>query len=399
MQPLFMQMCASRARVFGVMDRRDSCDVLFQNHLGGDVKKYLLLTLALIVLLAIAACAPAAQPTAVPATQAPPAPTQAPPQPTAVPPTVAAPVATAVAQPTATIPPPKCDKLDGMPTVKAGDLGSPEKPIVITLVPSGDVPTITKAGNQVAECLGKLTGLAFKTEVGTSFAASIEAIGAGKAQAGFLNTFSAILAQEKYGVVPMLVALRTYKGKLENYYQGQIIANKASGVKTLADVKGKSFCFVDPNSTTGFIVPRIVLKANGVDPDKDLKASQNAGSHDNVAIAVYKGDCDAGATFVDVRTDSNPIKANYADILDKVDVIFVSDNVPNDGLQVAKDLDPKLRDAMVTGLLFIGNDAGGKAMLRNLYSYRGLAKIDASFYETFRKYLVAAGINPSDLVK
>ena len=93
-------------------------------------------------------------------------------------------------------------------------------------------------------------------------------------------------------------------GKLTPYYKGQFIANKASGIKTLADLKGKTFCFVDPNSTSGSIIPRIILKANGIDPEKDLKAVQNAGSHDNVGIAVYKGDCDAGVTYIDVLTDA-----------------------------------------------------------------------------------------------
>ena len=76
------------------------------------------------------------------------------------------------------------------PTVKAGDLGSPEKPIVMAFVPSGDTGKITKAGNAIADCLNKMTGLTFKIEVGTSFAATIEAMGANKAQVGFLNTFS-----------------------------------------------------------------------------------------------------------------------------------------------------------------------------------------------------------------
>lgn len=312
---------------------------------------------------------------------------------TAVAPTVAA------AQPTNTPPPPKCDKLEGMPTVKAGDLGSPEKPIVIALVPSGDVPTITKAGTEIADCLSKLTGLTYNIEVGTNFAASIEAMGAGKAPFGFLNTFSAILAKEKYGVTPLLVSLRNYKGKPENFYQGQFIANKASGIKTIADLKGKTFCFVDPNSTSGYIIPRIVLKANGIDPDVDLKATQNAGSHDNVAIAVYKGDCDAGATFVDVRTDSKPIKENYPDMVDKVDVFYITDNIPNDGLQVTKGVDPALSDATVKGLLFISDDAGGKALLRKLYSYLGLVKVEPTFYDGFEALLKKAGVDPSSLVK
>ncbi|MBI5567661.1 MAG: phosphate/phosphite/phosphonate ABC transporter substrate-binding protein [Chloroflexi bacterium] len=350
-------------------------------------KRTLFQMLSLIALLsmALSACAPAAAP----------APTQAPAQP----PAAQATTAPAAPAATPTVPPPNCAKMDGMPTVAAGALGSAEKPIVMTFVPSGDVPTITKAGTEIADCLSQITGLTYKIEVGTSFAASIEAMGAGKAQIGFLNTFSILLAQSKYGIEPALVALRTYKGKLENFYQGQFIASKASGIKTLADLKGKTFCFVEPNSTSGYIIPRIVLKANGIDPDKDFKATQNAGSHDNVAIAVYKGDCDAGSTFVDVRTDSNPIKESYPDILDKVDQLYVTDNIPNDGMQFIKDLDQTIKDTTVKGLLFIAGDTGGKAMLRNLYSYRGLAKIEPTFYDAFRGLMTKAGVDPAQLVK
>jgi phosphonate transport system substrate-binding protein len=141
------------------------------------------------------------------------------------------------------------------------------------------------------------------------------------------------------------------------------------------------------------------LAANGINPDTDLKATQNAGSHDNVAIAVYKGDCDAGSTFVDVRTDSNPIKENYPDMVDKVDAFYITDNIPNDGLQVAKDVDPAITDATVNGLLFISDDPGGKAALRSLYSYLGLVKVDPTFYDDFESLLEKAGVSPSDLVK
>lgn len=391
------------------------------------MKKYILLTLLIVIAMTIIACGPTAQqaqPTIAAAqatvaaganqagtaaagaasqaqTAAAGAATQVSGAATQIATTVAG-AATAVApaaQATNTPPPMVCDKLDGMPTAAAGELGSPDKPIVIALVPSGDVPTITKAGTDLADCLSKLTGLTYKVEVGTNFAASIEAMGAGKAPFGFLNTFSAILAKEKYGVSPLLVSLRNYKGKPENFYQGQFIANKASGIKAIADLKGKTFCFVDPNSTSGYIIPRIVLAANGIDPDKDLKGSQNAGSHDNVAIAVYKGDCDAGATFVDVRTDSNPIKEGYPDMVDKVDAFYITDNIPNDGLQVAKGVDPAITDATVNSLLFISGDPGGKAALRRLYSYLGLVKVEPNFYDSFEELLKKAGVDPSSLVK
>jgi phosphonate transport system substrate-binding protein len=348
---------------------------------------FVVVSMLMLVALLLSAC----QPAAAPAPQAPAA------QPTQAPAAQATQAPAAAATPT--VPPPNCEKQPGMPEVKDGDLGSASNPIVMAFVPSGDVPTITKAGTEIADCLSKLTGLSYKIEVGTNFGASIEAMGAGKAQVGFLNTFSILLAQSKYGIEPVLVALRNYKGKLENYYQGQFIANNASGIKSVADLKGKTFCFVDPNSTSGYIIPQIVLKANGIDPDKDFKATQNAGSHDNVAIAVYKGDCDAGSTFVDVRTDSAPIKENYPDILDKVEAFYITDNIPNDGMQVIKDFDPALKDATVNGMLFIANDAGGKAMLRNLYSYRGLDKIDPTFYDAFRALMEKAGVDPAEMVK
>jgi phosphonate transport system substrate-binding protein len=348
--------------------------------------------------LLLGACAqPAPAPTAVPPTQAPPpttAPTQAP-APTAAP----------------TVPAPVCAPLPNPPTAKAGDLGSPDKPIVITFVPSGDSGKITKAGNAIADCLNKMTGLSFKIEVGTSYGASIEALGAEKAQVGFLNTFSVLLAEQKYGVVPALAVLRKYTanavdsdkaltGQMEAFYKGQFIANNASGIKTLADLKGKTFCFVDPNSTSGYIVPRIILKANGIDPDKDLKAAQNAGSHNNVAIAVYKGDCDAGVTFIDVLTDAAAnLKAQYPDIADKVTAFADTDRIPNDGVQYVKTLDPKLQAVISDGLVAMAQDPGGNAVLRGLYTINGFQKIDATFYDDFAAVLKKAGVDPATLVK
>jgi phosphonate transport system substrate-binding protein len=304
-----------------------------------------------------------------------------------------------------------CTKMDDAPTVAAGAAGSPDKPLVIAFVPSGDTGKITKAGTAIADCLSQMTGLSFKIEVGTSYAASIEAMGADKAQVGFLNTFSVLLAEAKYGIIPVLGNLRKYatnavdpdqdlKGQMEPFYKAEFITKADSGIKTLADLKGKSFCFVEPNSASGYIVPRIILKANGIDPDKDLSATTNAGSHNNVAIAVYKGDCDAGVVFIDILTDAAAnLKATYPDIADKVAPFLVSDRIPNDGVQVTKTLDPKIKDAIVAGLLAMAKDPGGAGQLKALYSINGFVQIDATFYNDFGNVLTKAGVDPASLVK
>ncbi len=335
------------------------------------------------------------------------APTTVPPTP--VPPTTAPATAAPTAAPTAI--PPKCDKLPDAPAAPAaGQLGASDTPIVITFVPSGDTGKITKAGTGIADCLSQMTGLNFKIEVGTSFAASIEAMGAEKAQVGFLNTFSVLLAEQKYQIVPALVAIRNYStndldpdkalgGTPQPFYKGQFIASVASGIKSFADLKGKTFCFVDPNSTSGYIVPRIILAANGINPDSDFKATQNAGSHPNVAIAVYKGDCDAGVTYINVLTDTaTNLAATYPDIAQKVVVFADTDRIPNDGMQFIKSLDPKLQALIVEGMLAMIKDPGGKAVIKSLYNYDNFQQVQPNFYDDFAAVLKKAGVDPATLV-
>ena len=380
------------------------------------MKKSLTIALALVAIfvLVLTACAPAATATEAPAATQPPtevateAPTEAPVA-TEAPATEAPTVAPATNTPP---PPPVCDKLADAPAAPAaGELGSADNPIVITFVPSGDTGKITVAGTAIADCLTQMTGLTFKMEVGTTFAASIEALGAEKAQVSFLNTFSTLLAEQKYGVTPALVAIRKYAtndldpdkglgGELEPFYKGQFIANADSGISSFADLKGKSFCFVDPNSTSGYIVPRIILKANGIDPDADFSATQNAGSHPNVATAVYKGDCDAGVTFINVLTDAAAdLQATYPDIADKVKVFAVTDRIPNDGMQFIKSLDPNLQKVIVEGMMAMANDPGGKAVLKALYNYDAFQEVQPDFYNDFAAVLTKAGVDPSELVK
>ena len=370
---------------------------------------FFLLTLIAVFSLALSACSPAATPTEV----APVAPTAAVSAPTQAPaPTTAAPTVAPTPAPTAV--PPVCDKLADAPAAPAaGKLGASDTPITIAFVPSGESGTIATASSAIADCLNKMTGLNYTIQTGTSYAAAIEAMGAGKAQVGFLNTFSILAAQAKYGIIPALINLRNYStndldkdkalgGQLEPFYKGQFIAGAGTGIKTLADLKGKTFCFVDPLSTSGYIVPRIILKANGIDPDTDFKATQNAGSHPNVAIAVYKGDCDAGVTYINVLTDKSAnLAATYPDITTKVVVFAVTDRIPNDGVQYIKTFDPKLQAITTEALLAMAKDPGGKAVLGKLYTINAFQQITSSFtmYSDFNAVLKKAGVDPASLIK
>jgi phosphonate transport system substrate-binding protein len=271
-------------------------------------------------------------------------------------------------------------------------LGSDNNPIVMSFVPSGDTQDIMASGDQIAEAISEATGLTIQSNVGTDFAAVREAMGAGKAHIGWLNTFNYVLANEKYGVDVGLVTERYGTTS----YKGQINVGADSGITSLEDLKGKVMCWVDPNSTSGYIIPRIMLQAAGIDPDNDFAQTVEAGSHDNVVTAVYNGDCDAGASFDDARDN---IEEDFPDVKEKVVVLAVSPDIPNDSVSFTKDFPEETRAQIVDALLAYAATDEGKEALNTLYNIAGLQAADDSFYDGFRADLSKAGIDIEEMAK
>ncbi|MBO9361622.1 MAG: phosphate/phosphite/phosphonate ABC transporter substrate-binding protein [Thermoflexus sp.] len=271
-------------------------------------------------------------------------------------------------------------------------LGSEQNPLVVVLVPSGEPEEIQWGSERLAELLGQKLNMKVRMNLASSFAAAVEAMGAGQAQIGWLNALSYLLANEKYGVEVILATLRFN----QTYYTAQIIVRADSGIKSLADLRGKAMCWVDPLSTSGYLMPRILLKANGVDPDQDFAQVMNAGSHSDVVRAVYNGDCDAGATYVDARS---AVEMDMPDVKEKVVVLATTAKIPNDNVSVVKDLPADLKEKIRQALLEIAASEEGKQALQTVYGIEGLEKVDDSFYDEFRAQLSASGYRLEDLVK
>ena len=265
-------------------------------------------------------------------------------------------------------------------------LGTEGNPIVLAFVPSAEAEEVIAGAEDLTKLLSEKTGYVFDGTVPTSYAAAIEAMCSGKAHMGTLATFAYILANEKCGVDVGLVSSRYGSA----FYNGQIIAGVDTGIETLADLKGKTMCWVDAASTSGYIIPRIMLQAAGIDPDADLAEQTEAGSHDNVALAVYQGDCDAGATYIDVR---DRVAEDYADVMEKTKVIAESPEIPNDGLQFVKDFPSDMRDEIVKAIVEImASDEGVEAMGK-AYGWDAVVDKDDSFYDDFRAVLDASGVD------
>jgi phosphonate transport system substrate-binding protein len=267
---------------------------------------------------------------------------------------------------------------------------------------------------------------------GGSYSAVITAMKAGRVDGFEVGPFSYLLAAQEANAEALAVQAlgRTTKdakfdAKVIPFYYSVIITKKSSGIKTLADLKGKSFAFVDPASTSGNLMPRtLIIKETGLNPDKDMKTIF-AGSHPTAVEAVKNGKVEAGATFVGNLeqlasegkvdfcwfNDGKTIARSAEDLAklyetckdDQIVVIAETDPIPNTPFAVNKTLPDSFKKAVKDALLAIKDDAAATAKLGNWYvdpaeTNKELKATD-NFYDGLRDVAKTLGIELKSLVK
>ncbi|MFV2044125.1 MAG: phosphate/phosphite/phosphonate ABC transporter substrate-binding protein, partial [Anaerolineales bacterium] len=270
------------------------------------------------------------------------------------------------------------------------DLGTADNPLVWVLVPSQDTETVLAGADEIGAAIEEASGLIVSPVITTDYTGAVEAMCSDEAQMGALNTFNYILANERGCAEVALASVRFGS----TFYNGQIVTQAGSGITSVADLAGKTFCRPDPTSTSGWVIPSIAMQAEGIDPEKDLAEIVDAGGHDGVIIAVYNGDCDAGSTFVDARSI---VAGEFPDVNEVVVVIATSPPIPNDNISFAASVPASVRDAIVKVLLDMASSEEGLAILDSVYSWSGMELVEDSFYDGFRQTLEAAGVNIEDL--
>ena len=265
---------------------------------------------------------------------------------------------------------------------KQAELGSEENPVVWSFVPSGEMDRVAEGADKVAAMLHDKTGFYFKTNVAADYAGVIQDLTSDPPQVHIssLATFSYILAADRGVAEAALVSTRFGSA----VYKGQFIAGRDTGIKTLADLEGRTFARPDPLSTSGWIMPMLTMYAAGINPEKDLKEILDFGSHDSVVTAVYNGEVEAGSTYQDARTR---FVEDYPDIMEKVIVIEITSGIPNDGIQFSPTVLPEMRQKIIEALLDIAASEEGIKALGMAYQWEGLEIHGDDFYDPFRQAL------------
>jgi phosphonate transport system substrate-binding protein len=121
------------------------------------------------------------------------------------------------------------------------------------------------------------------------YPAVVEGLAGKKIDLAWLGGFTFVQVRHRTGnAIP--IAQRAEDEKFISRY----IVPVASPAKSLQDLKGKTFAFGSPSSTSGHLMPRYFLLKDGINPDKDFSRVAFSGAHDATVAFVASGRADAG---------------------------------------------------------------------------------------------------------
>ena len=174
--------------------------------------------------------------------------------------------------------------------------------LIFAQVPSESAEGIADSNEAIIAAIEKATGLDVEIQQATDYAAVIEGIRAGKIQLASMGPFSYMIAKDSGAGVEALGSLVDDRDQ-EPGYQSYGVVPADSDITDLAGFAGKTVCFVDPASTSGYLYPSAGLLDLDIDPETDV-TPVFAGGHDASALSVANGTCEAGFAFDAMVTDT-----------------------------------------------------------------------------------------------
>lgn len=178
------------------------------------------------------------------------------------------------------------------PVVCAGQ----QKPLELWVHPYLPAAELVKRFNPLAEYLGKQAQREIEVRVSKSYKDHIQRAGEERVDLAYLGPAAFVKVLHVYGPKRLLARLEVRGSPV---FYGMIVTRQDSPVKSLLDLKGRSFAFGDPNSTMSYIVPRFLLNKAGVELT-DFENHVFLGSHHNVALGVIGKYYDAGGVKEEV---------------------------------------------------------------------------------------------------
>lgn len=223
-----------------------------------------------------------------------------------------------------------------------------KKTFTIAYAPNESTTDSTDARSTLAKDLGKVINMEVKEIQASDYTAIIEALRTGKADMAYMGALAVAMGAERAGVTP--IVMKAPNGdKAQAVYHSVFVTQKDNNeINSIKDFKGKTIAFVDPDSTSGNLVPTSeIMKAF---PDLHLtnekihtngefiEAVSFSGKHQAGLQAVIKGDVDIvpisdqimASEFKNGNADENAVKVVHSSAAIPAEAMVVSKTVNED---------------------------------------------------------------------
>lgn len=172
-------------------------------------------------------------------------------------------------------------------------------------------------------------------------------------------------------------------------YRGLIIARRESGFRSISDLEGKRFAFVDPKSASGYVYPRAMLLEKGVTPERFFRETIFAGGHDKVIQAVLEGRVDAGAIYDGALGVAKQKGVPVEDLV----TLASTEPIPHDAIAVRVGLDEALVKKIQAALVNVDKtEAGRRALAHSRKKLTGHVIAEDSLFDVVRRTARLAGM-------
>lgn len=201
------------------------------------------------------------------------------------------------------------------------------------------------------------------------------------------SAYAGIYLQDPNAVDPVFVGMEA-DGSLG--YIAVMYVRADSDIQSLEDMEGHSLAYADPNSTSGFLVPRFELQQAGIDEEAFFSRTGFGGGHEQAVIAVLQGQYDAGVTWVSGQGDpaEGYTRGNLRRMIDnglldmsELRVIWESSIIPNGPVVIRQDMPHEAREIIVD---YLANQHEIDPDCYRDISFgegQGWAPVDHSFFE------------------
>jgi len=214
----------------------------------------------------------------------------------------------------------------------------------VTTIPEEAATEQVRKFTPLASYLEKALGVKVEFTPVSDYPAAVETLVNKKVDLVWFGGFTHVQANLRSGGKIVPIAQREEDTK----FQSVFIAKTDSGIKSLADMKGKQISFGSQSSTSGHLMPRSFLLQANINPEKDFRRIAYSGAHDATIASVVSGKVDAAA--LDITVWKKFVNENKVDTK-AVDVFYTTPGYFNYNWSVHADMPAAMQAKVKAALL------------------------------------------------